>query len=182
MAQLIIFLLGTVGFVILSRRALIEHHLYGFPRFFAFEAILGLVVLNAGEWFSQPFSLLQLISWVLLLDSAYLAIHAILVFRAHRLPQASIQANHQLVQEKAPQLITSGPYRFIRHPLYASLLFLGWGVFLKQVTVTTFLLVIIASLCLFLTAVYEERENLLIFGDDYATYMQHTKRFIPFII
>jgi protein-S-isoprenylcysteine O-methyltransferase Ste14 len=181
MLELVIFLLGSLGFVILSRHALIEHQSHGFPRFFAFEAILGLVVLNARNWFTQPFSLPQVVSWILLLDAAILAIYAFRVLRNYGSPDSSIHDASQMGFEKTTRLVTEGPYRFIRHPLYASLLFLAWGVFLKQVNLVSTLLVIIASLALFLTSVYEERENLIKFGNEYVTYMQHTKRFIPFI-
>ena len=181
MLRLVIFLFGSLGLLILSRHALKEHHTYGFPRFFAFEAILGLVVLNAGEWFTQPFSLPQLISWLLLLSSAYLAIDAFRVLRTFGAPAGSTQDAGKQAFEMTTHLVTEGPYRLIRHPLYSSLFFLTWGVFLKQIILVSVLLAIIASLALFLTAAYEERENLGKFGDEYASYMQHTKRFIPFI-
>jgi len=181
MLNWVVFLLGTLGLIVLTQRVLKEHHLYGFPRFFAFEAILGLVVLNAGEWFNQPFSIPQLISWTLLLASAYLAYLSIQVLRTLGAPADSAQETGKQPFEKTTQLVTTGPYRRIRHPLYASLLYLAWGVFLKQINLVTILLAIVASLALLLTAVYEERENLLKFGDEYADYMQHSKRFIPII-
>jgi protein-S-isoprenylcysteine O-methyltransferase Ste14 len=181
MLELVSFLLGSFGFITLSRRALTKPSNHGFPRFFAFEAILSLVILNASVWFVQPFSLSQLISWVLLLDSAYLVIHAFRVFRQFGKPDKSIQDASRLALEKTTRLVTKGPYHFIRHPMYASLLCLAWGVFLKQITPVSSLLVILASLALYITAVFEERENLRIFGDEYAAYMKSTKRFIPFL-
>jgi protein-S-isoprenylcysteine O-methyltransferase Ste14 len=181
MLELVIFLLGSLGFVLLSRHALIEHHGYGFPRFFAFEAILGLVVLNAGKWFNQPFSLPQLVSWGLLLVSVFLAVYAFWILRTYGAADSSSKDADRLAFEKTTQLVTVGPYRFIRHPLYTSLLLLAWGTYLKQVNLVSILLTIIASLALILTAAYEERENLLTFGDAYASYMKNTKRFIPFI-
>jgi protein-S-isoprenylcysteine O-methyltransferase Ste14 len=182
MLNLVVFLLGTMGFIILSRSALKDHHLYGFPRFFAFEAILGLVVLNAGEWFNQPFSIPQLVSWVLLTCSAYLAYQSFRFLHALGAPVDTSQDAGKQFFEKTTHLVMTGPYRWIRHPLYASLLYLAWGVFLKQIDLVSVLLVIIASLALLLTAVYEERENLQKFGNEYADYMQGSKRFIPFIL
>jgi protein-S-isoprenylcysteine O-methyltransferase Ste14 len=181
MLNLVVFLLGTLGFMVLTQRILKEHHLYGFPRFFAFEAILGLVVLNAGEWFNQPFSVPQLVSWVLLISSACLAIWSFQVLRTLGEPADAAKETGKQPFEKTTQLVTTGPYRLIRHPLYGSLLYLAWGVFLKQINLVSVLLALVASLALFLTAIYEERENLLKFGDEYADYMQHSKRFIPFI-
>ena len=181
MLELAIFLLGSLGFIFLSRRALKEHHLYGFPRFFAFEAILGLVVLNGGDWFTRPFSLPQLLSWLLLIVSIFLALFSFRALRAYGAPDSSTKDAGKLGFEKTTHLVTEGPFRLIRHPLYTSLLFLAWGVALKQINLVSIILAIIASLALFLTAVYEERENLIKFGDEYAGYVQHSKRFIPYI-
>jgi protein-S-isoprenylcysteine O-methyltransferase Ste14 len=178
---LVIFLLGSLGFVILSRRILTKPNSHGFPRFFAFEAILGLVVLNASAWFVQPFSLPQLVSWALLLLSAFLAVHAFSVLRQFGKPDQSIPDASRLKFEKTTHLVTEGPYHFIRHPMYASLLSLAWGVFLKQITLISGLLAILASLALYAAAILEEKENLRIFGNEYAAYMQRTRRFIPFV-
>jgi protein-S-isoprenylcysteine O-methyltransferase Ste14 len=181
MLELISFLLGSLGFITLSRHALTKPSSHGFPRFFAFEAILGLGILNAPVWFVQPFSLSQLVSWVLLLDSAFLVVHTFWVFHQFGKPDKSIEDISRLGFEKTTLLVTKGPYHFIRHPMYVSLLCLAWGVFLKQITLLSGLLVTLASLALYITAVFEERENLRIFGVKYAAYMKSTKRFIPFL-
>ena len=181
MLGLVVFLLGSLGFILLLRRAIKEHHSYAFPRFFAFEAILGLVVLKAGEWLSQPFSSHQIISWVFLLASDYLAFYSFRLLHPRGAPADSDQEAGKQSFEKTTQLVTTGPYRLIRHPLYASLLYLAWGVTLKQVNLISILLAVIASLTLYLTAIYEERENLAKFGDEYVSYIKHSKRFIPYI-
>jgi protein-S-isoprenylcysteine O-methyltransferase Ste14 len=178
---LIFFLLGTIGFIFLSRHALVNQHSHGFPRFFAFEAILGLVILNTPFWFVQPFSIPQLISWALLLAAGILAIAALYYLHQFGATDNSIRDADRILFEKTTRLVTVGPYRYIRHPMYASLLYLAWGVFLKQINLISTLLVIVTSLAVFLTAVYEEGENLLYFKDDYASYMKFKKRFIPYV-
>jgi protein-S-isoprenylcysteine O-methyltransferase Ste14 len=181
MAQLVIFLLGSVGLVIISRQALVDPRQHGFPRFFAFEAILGLVVLNAGAWLKRPLSLAQLVSWVLLLASAILVISGVMALRKFGKPDASVQDPNRMAFEKTTQLVCRGPYRFIRHPMYASLLLLAWGVFLKDIAIVTLCLVCIATAMLYLTAILEEKENQEIFGESYNAYMIKTKRFIPYL-
>ena len=182
MLELVVFLSGSLGFIILSLRSFLKPYSYGIPRFFAFEAILGLVVLNAQHWFVEPFSLLQMISWVLLLDSAYLAIHAFWTLRRFGAADRSIPDHSRMTIEKTTHLVTEGPYRSIRHPMYASLLWLAWGIFLKQPTLLTALVALFASVALHFTAVLEERHNLQSFGDEYLAYMRRTKRFIPFVV
>ncbi|MFZ2095856.1 MAG: isoprenylcysteine carboxylmethyltransferase family protein [Anaerolineales bacterium] len=181
MLETVIFLLGSIGFIILSRQSLINPSSHGFPRFIAFEGILGLVVLNAHLWFSQPFSISQMISWTLLLISAFLAINAFWVLRKYGKADHSIRDDSRTEFEKTTRLVTNGPYQFIRHPLYASLLGLAWGIFLNHISPLSGALVVLVSLTLFLTAIYEERENLRSFGEEYASYMRHTRRFIPFL-
>jgi protein-S-isoprenylcysteine O-methyltransferase Ste14 len=83
--------------------------------------------------------------------------------------------------ENTSKLVTTGLYGLIRHPLYASLVYLGFGAFLKQVTPVTILLVVINTIALFITAKVEEGEMLAKFGEDYRNYMNVTKRFIPFV-
>jgi protein-S-isoprenylcysteine O-methyltransferase Ste14 len=181
MSGIIIFLLGSIGFVILSRKAFFNPHLHGFPRFFAFEAILGLVVVNAPVWFASPFSPLQIVSWVLLLGSLLIAIHAFRVLHKFGNPDKSIPDASRLGLEKTTRLVRKGLYRVIRHPMYASLLCFAWGAFLKQIASLSIILLVLASLALITTAFLEERENLRNFGDEYADYMKCTRRFIPFI-
>jgi protein-S-isoprenylcysteine O-methyltransferase Ste14 len=79
-------------------------------------------------------------------------------------------------------LVEVGVYRFIRHPMYASVLALGWGAFLKRPSIVGLALALCASGFLAATAVVEERENVARFGASYTAYMKGTRRFVPFLI
>ena len=65
--------------------------------------------------------------------------------------------------------------------MYASLLLLTWGVFLKNVSLAGFLLSVTASTFLVATAYVEEREDVMRFGEAYSACRRRTRRFIPFI-
>lgn len=65
--------------------------------------------------------------------------------------------------------------------MYASLLVLTWGVFLKDVSLAGLLLSVAASTCLLATARVEEQEDLVRFGAAYSSYCRRTRRFIPFV-
>lgn len=133
------------------------------------------------NWFSDPFSLPQLISWVLLLGSMPLALSGFYSLHKSGQPDQSLADPTRLGFEKTTQLVTSGIYRYIRHPLYASLLCLTWGVFLKELSLPSTMLALITTLLLYATARVEEIENIQLFGQEYRDYMQQTKMFIPLI-
>jgi protein-S-isoprenylcysteine O-methyltransferase Ste14 len=171
--KLALFLLASAPIVGLSWPSLRNPRSHGFFRFFAFECLLALALLNVGVWFSAPWSPLQILSWLLLFTSAFLALHGFGLLRKAGRPGGSIEATTVLV--------TSGAYKYIRHPLYASLLYFGCGVFLKHVSVSSGILVLMASLLLYLTARAEERENLVKFGGQYSEFMTRTRMFIPFL-
>lgn len=63
----------------------------------------------------------------------------------------------------------------------SSLLFLAWGVFLKDPSWVGLLLVLLSSVFLILTAKADESECKVYFGGEYRTYMETTKSFIPFL-
>ncbi len=179
--NLAILLVGTAGNLLISRRSLNHPTSHGFMRFFAVEAILGLVIVNAPVWFARPQSPLQLLSWILLIVAAILPLWAIQTFRIHGAVDPSLPDGVRISIEKTTRLVKAGPYRWIRHPMYAALLFLAWGIFFKHIQALSILLVILATVTLYLTARFEEGEDVVIFGAAYSDYMKRTRRFIPYI-
>ncbi len=175
------FVVVTAVFTYISRRPLCNPRSHGFYRYFAFVGIAMLVLYNQPVWFSQPFSVWQCLSWLLLLVSVILVGYG--VSHLHRLGgrQERQSAPENLAFENTQHLVVSGLYRYLRHPMYASLLFLGWGAFLKRVDLLTIVVVALVSLALFLTAKVEEKENIDFFGLEYLAYRRTSKMFIPFI-
>jgi protein-S-isoprenylcysteine O-methyltransferase Ste14 len=173
--------LGTVGLVWVSRAALRHPGSHGVFRFLAWEAILIGAVLNLDVWFKDPFSWHQILSWVLLTACIWPVVHgAWTLHRQGRLDRD--RSDPSLVGiEKTTELVTSGAYRFIRHPLYCSLLLLAWGVFFKRPDWIGGVLAVLASLFLVLTAKIEETENIEFFGLAYALYMGRSRMFIPYL-
>lgn len=176
-----IFVLVSLWLAYISRRSLRSRASHGFYRFFAWEAILALFLLNACNWFHDPFSWQQIISWILLMASAILVLHALWLLR--KVGQAdSRRTGEPLYQlEKTTALVEVGAYRAIRHPMYTSLLLLAWGIFFKSPSWSVGLLAAASTAFLVLAARAEEVENLRYFGEAYREYMQRTWRFIPFV-
>jgi len=181
MLSLAIFLIVSIGLVIFSWPSFRKPGGHGFYRFFVFECILGLAVLNVPFWFSSPFSPAQLFSWLLLIIAGYLVISAVILLKRRGKAGSARQEDALLGFEKTTALVTEGLYSYIRHPMYSSLLFLAWGIFFKHPVLVTGCIALVASAFLLATARADEAECLRFFGPPYAEYMQRTKRFIPFI-
>jgi len=78
------------------------------------------------------------------------------------------------------KLIKKGPYKYIRHPMYSSLLIICLGLFLTNIYSMTIFFFVFLIIVLNLKIIYEE--NLLkIFFPAYKNYMKKTKKLIPFI-
>jgi len=173
MPEFVGFLVASAGLAYLSRASLRRPRSHGFYRFFAWEAILGLFLLNLHSWFAHPFAWYQLISWVLLIGSIVTVIYGFILLRSAGKPEGSCEATTRLV--------TEGIFHYIRHPLYASLLYLAWGIFFKSPSLLDGCIAAVATAFLYATARADENECLIKFGNEYAEYMKWTKRFIPLV-
>ena len=180
--RLPIFVLGTAVLAVASRRSLLSPRSHGFPRFFGFVALLGLVLVNAPWWLRRPLAPRQLASWALLASSAGLAAHSFRVLRRAGRPDERRSAEPTLAFERTTALVSEGAYGSIRHPLYASLLLFAGGALLKRVSPSSLALALAASACLVATALLEEPENLRTFGEEYAAYRRGTHLFVPYLL
>jgi protein-S-isoprenylcysteine O-methyltransferase Ste14 len=89
------------------------------------------------------------------------------------------QWSAQLQLKENHHLVTSGPYAYIRHPLYVSMF--GWCIALPLLTANWIFLVICALTCAALLWRVPKEEQMMLeaFGDEYKAYMEHTGRFAP---
>lgn len=181
MERLILFGVLSTPVIAVSWRALFSGKSHGFYRFFAWECIVWLLVSNYRFWFTDPFSINQIFSWLLLFFSIYSVIAGVILLKKVGKPGANRDEETLYQFEKTSDLVELGIYKYIRHPLYSSLLFLAWGIFMKNPTTSLFIVAMLSSVCLYLTAIFDEKECLVFFGDRYKEYMKRTKRFIPFI-
>ena len=166
---------GTILIIIFSWFLSIKFKRYhGIARFFAFESVFILVMLNFNVWFVNPFSPFQLVSWLLLILSIYVVITGYLLLKRKGKPDTNF--------ENTSKLVKSGIYGYIRHPLYLSIFLLGTGVMLKDPKLAQLILGLINLIAIYITARIEENEMIAKFGDEYRTYMKETKMFFPFVI
>jgi protein-S-isoprenylcysteine O-methyltransferase Ste14 len=105
---------GTIFIILFSWFLSIRYKRYhGIARFFAFESVFILVLLNYKVWFIDPFSLSQILSWILLFLSIYVVITGYLLLKRDGKPDNNF--------ENTSMLVKSGIYGYIRHPLYLSI-------------------------------------------------------------
>lgn len=182
MWKLIAFVLATGLLIYISRASLRKPDSHGFYRFFVWESILVLFLLNVKRWFVDPFSWHQLTAWTLLIISLVPLIFGVKTLRARGKPTDQRPGDPSLLNfEKTTALVTTGIYAYIRHPLYSSLLLLAWGIFFKAPSLPGGTLVIVATVFLIAAARADEQECIHFFGKEYQDYMQTTRRFIPFL-
>ena len=84
-------------------------------------------------------------------------------------------------QKAEPELVTSGPYRFVRHPIYSGLL----AAILGTALVTNVIGVIIVAILgayFYYSASVEEKNLTVTFPAAYPEYRNSTKMLIPFVL
>jgi len=78
-------------------------------------------------------------------------------------------------------LVTSGPYRFLRHPIYAAATYFVWAGVVSYQTVEAFVAAVVVTLCLVIRMFLEE-QFLSATYPEYQQYSKRTKRLIPFLL
>jgi protein-S-isoprenylcysteine O-methyltransferase Ste14 len=179
--KFIVFMITSALLAYISREPLRNPRSHGFYRFFAWEVILALLVLNIDGWFLDPFAPHQIVSWILLVLSLYFLIDGVRLLKRVGQPDQDRPDETLISIEKTTQLVTVGIYRYIRHPFYSSLVFLAWGAFFKSSSWRDLALTLATSAFLYITAKIEEGENINYFGSAYEEYMAKTKMFVPFV-
>jgi protein-S-isoprenylcysteine O-methyltransferase Ste14 len=86
-----------------------------------------------------------------------------------------------MTQKNEPELVTSGPYRLVRHPIYSGILVAGAGtaVALSWLWLSV---VVLAGIYFVYSAAVEERYMTEQFSDTYPAYKRSTKMFVPFLL
>jgi len=179
--RFVYFILLSIPLVVISRKSILKPGSHGFYRFLAWEGMLWMFVVNVRYWFDNPLGIAQIVSWVFLFISLYLVFASVSQIR--RLGKAHHSRDDQtlLPFEKTTQLVETGIYQYIRHPMYSSLFFLAWGIFFKHPSTGLSGILLFTSVMLLETALTDEKECIAYFGNHYKDYMKRTRRFIPFV-
>ena len=182
MLKFIVFVVLSLPLIYLSWRSLFNPDKHGLYRFITWESILWIAVQNYRYLQVEQFNIRLLISSLLLVTSALLVVWAFVVMRREGRVSRQREDETLFGFEKTTALVTVGIFRYIRHPMYTSLLCLLWGVLLRNVEIGLLLVALLGTLMCIVAALIEERENLEYFGENYRQYMRRSKRFVPFLV
>ena len=86
-----------------------------------------------------------------------------------------------MTRKDAPELVTSGPYRLVRHPIYTGLLTATVGTALA-VNLSALLVAAVLTVYFWQSATVEERSLGAAFPRAYPAYRARTKMLIPFVL
>ena len=92
-----------------------------------------------------------------------------------------VRSFHYAANPTEGGLVTTGPYRFVRHPIYSAILLFVWTGVAANLSPVSFLLAAVVTAMLALRIALEEplvRQRY----PEYADYARRTKRVIPFIL
>ena len=84
--------------------------------------------------------------------------------------------------KQSHELIRSGPYRFVRHPIYTGLLLAFLGSALSRAEWRGVLAIVIVFIALWRKLKLEERWMGETFGDQYDTYKQEVRALVPWLL
>jgi protein-S-isoprenylcysteine O-methyltransferase Ste14 len=134
---------------------------------------------------------LFLVVWIvdsfLLKRTTFLAAHVPLGIRLAVLALLAIiaaclcRSGHVVVShDRKPEgLVTTGAFRYVRHPLYLASILLYLGVAFSTMSILALAIFVLISLYYDFLATYEEQLLEARFGDEYAAYRAKTGKWLP---
>lgn len=81
----------------------------------------------------------------------------------------------------ADRMIIGGPYGLVRHPMYTAALSISLGLACLIHSLIYFVIFIVYLVLIILLIPGEEKGLREVYGNQYITYIQHTKKLIPFV-
>lgn len=86
-----------------------------------------------------------------------------------------------MTKKDDPELVTSGPYRLVRHPIYSGILTAGVGTAVA-LDWAWLVVVVLASVYFIYSATFEERFLTEQFPEEYPRYKRTTKMLVPYVL
>ncbi len=93
-----------------------------------------------------------------------------------------ISSGHTAVEQKFDGVITTGGFRYIRHPLYLGCVLIYLGLTIVTLSIISFVLFLVIFIFYNYIAGYEEKLLDAKFGEEYKEYKKRTGRWIPTVV
>lgn len=141
----------------------------------------GLLALPVFVWFFSPwldFAQVDVEPWIRWAGAALFALGVALFAATH----AALDHNWSPMLEirESATLVTSGPYRFVRHPMYSAAFVIDIGLSLLSANWLVAFVLLGGMVLLYATRVRDEERLMLdAFGPQYEEYMRRTGRLVP---
>jgi len=91
-----------------------------------------------------------------------------------------IRSFHAAANTTSGKLVTNGPYKYMRNPIYTAILLFAWTGIISHASPVSILLGGCVTAAI-LVRIFCEEQFLQVAYPAYATYRQQTKRLIPFV-
>jgi protein-S-isoprenylcysteine O-methyltransferase Ste14 len=144
-----------------------------FPRLVIIALVIGTNVVLKGHRLTVHSQILHVVGLILFMSGLGLAVWArVYLGRNWGMP---------MTQKDEPELVTSGPYSLVRHPIYSGILLAMLGTALA-VTFYWFTAVVVLGIYFIYSATVEEKIMAASFPSAYPSYRTKTKMLIPFVL
>jgi protein-S-isoprenylcysteine O-methyltransferase Ste14 len=92
-----------------------------------------------------------------------------------------VRSLHATANTTKGGLVTNGPYRWFRHPIYAALIYFFWSCVIAFPFKETIFGAFLITFGLLMRIFFEEKSLVATYKQQYLDYSKQTKRIIPFI-
>ena len=92
-----------------------------------------------------------------------------------------VRSFHATANVTKGQLVTTGPYHFLRHPIYAAIIYFFWACLIPFPFMKTILAVLLITAGLLVRIFLEEKFLIETYKQQYIDYSKYARRIIPFI-
>jgi protein-S-isoprenylcysteine O-methyltransferase Ste14 len=175
--------LAWIAYWIISARGLkrvVRREKPGQRLLYTLPLVIGASLLAAARHFlflPRPLPMSYTLYWsgtALLVAGLVFAIWARITLGANWSGTVTVKENHELIQ--------TGPYHLVRHPIYTGLLLALLGSALAQDLWTSLAAVALFFFSFWIKLLREEQFMRETFGEKYAAYCARTKRLVPFLL
>ena len=172
-------LLASLGFKSFLRRALGDRFMKFYRLLYNIFAVISIAPLFYLMLVLPNQTLYQVFSpWNYLMRAGQIVSALLLLVAVLQTDVLSFVGLRQLMEEEQNgDLVTSGFYRFVRHPLYTFSLLILW--FSSSMTINSFIVYVGLTVYVLIGIIFEEQKLLREFGQKYADYKSMTPMLLP---